>query len=275
MLDRFFRSSRASASTGTEARVLRERQQAHLRALDRETGRRKPFTTARLLVQVYDGGSMGDAADLIYFTHPVLATGAETEGGAAVLTADTATTIPVVVLGHAPAVGDYLTAYAVGGRWVSERGSAGGLTFCGCVVPTTGVLTSTLFGEFAMTYHAVGSPFGVPEFTGTRTYTYPGNVNCSAATISLTAIILCYEGSWSLVYGVLAPEIDGPCTEACPGTSGVAATTGGVLATSVVCAPLNVVWHMSGYAQICDDGGALNLLGNLLAGSSDTATFTA
>ena len=46
---------------------------------------------------------MGSLPDLYYFTHPVLATGAETEGGAAVLTVDTATTVPVVVLGHGSA----------------------------------------------------------------------------------------------------------------------------------------------------------------------------
>ena len=63
---------------------------------------------------------MPGSPELFYFTHPVLLSGAETEGGSATLTADTATTVPVVVLGGIPSVGDYLTAYAVGGRWVSE-----------------------------------------------------------------------------------------------------------------------------------------------------------
>lgn len=133
MPDRFLPPpSRQIRSTANDARVLRDRMQAHVRAMDRQTGQPKPFITARQFVQVYNGGSMGSAADLIYFTHPVLATGAETEGGAAVLTVDTATTVPVVVLGHAPALGDYLTAYAVGGRWVSERGGASGVGFTTC-----------------------------------------------------------------------------------------------------------------------------------------------
>ena len=49
-----------------------------------------------------------------------------------------ATTIPVVVLGHEASAGDYLTAYAVGGRWVSEKGSSGGGsgTLCSpCKIP--------------------------------------------------------------------------------------------------------------------------------------------
>ncbi len=76
---------------------------------------------------------MGAAPELYYFTHPVLATGAETEGGAAVLTVDSLTTIPVVVLRGVPSVGDYLTAYAAGGRWVAELGASGAGGFVGCL----------------------------------------------------------------------------------------------------------------------------------------------
>ena len=102
-----------------ETRILRDRLTAHEDALDRLAGGGNAGA-ARQLVQVYNGGSMGSAPGLFYFTHPVLASGAETEGAAATLTADTASTIPVVVLGGIPAVGDYLVAYAVGGRWVAE-----------------------------------------------------------------------------------------------------------------------------------------------------------
>ena len=88
---------------------------------------------------------MGSAADLYYFTHPVLTTGAETEGSAPTLTADTNTSIPVVVLGHAPLVGDYLTAYAVSGRWVAERGAPRGFgsTLClPCSIPDEDLIVS-------------------------------------------------------------------------------------------------------------------------------------
>jgi hypothetical protein len=103
-----------------ETRILRGRQIAHNAAADNAAGRAAPYGAARLLVQVYNGGSMASTAEKIYFTHPVLITGAETEGGTATLTADTATTVPVVVLWNAPATGDFLTAYSTGNRWVSE-----------------------------------------------------------------------------------------------------------------------------------------------------------
>ena len=58
---------------------------------------------------------MPSSAGLWYFTHPVTAYGTETEGGTGTFTVDTATTVPVIVLGGVPSVGDYLTAYSVGG----------------------------------------------------------------------------------------------------------------------------------------------------------------
>ena len=68
-----------------EARILRDRQQAFEDALDRADQARlsRPYASARLLVQVYDGGSMPSAPGLWYFTHPVLVYGPEAEGGGA------------------------------------------------------------------------------------------------------------------------------------------------------------------------------------------------
>ena len=111
-----------NSSAAREARILRDRIAAYEDALDASGGAAPPFESARLLVQVYNGGAMPSAPELVYFTHPVLVTGAETEGGAGTLTTDTATTVPTIVLGHVPSVGDCLTAYALGGRWVAERG---------------------------------------------------------------------------------------------------------------------------------------------------------
>ena len=106
-----------------EARILRDRQAAYEDALDAaaQAAESRPFESARLLVQVYDGGSMPSSPGLWYFTHPVLVYGAETEGGGATMSVDTETTIPVIVLNGVPSVGDYLTAYSVGGRWVAEK----------------------------------------------------------------------------------------------------------------------------------------------------------
>jgi hypothetical protein len=94
--------------------------------------RRPAGGTARRLVQVYNGGSMGSSPDLFYLTHPVELGGTETEGGTASSTVDSAQTIPVVFLGHAPSVGDQAVGYAVGGRWVAERGGTASIVTLPC-----------------------------------------------------------------------------------------------------------------------------------------------
>ena len=142
-----------------DTRVLRDRMYAHTQILDRLIHNPVLFTTARQLVQVYNGGLMGSAPDLYYFTHPVLVTGIETEGGTAALSTDTTTTICVVVLGNTPSVGDYLTAYAIGGRWVAERSRLNSATIaCSpCSIPTEDLTISwtnllTQDGSMTMTY---------------------------------------------------------------------------------------------------------------------------
>ena len=102
----------------------------------------------------------------VYLTHPVLLSGPETEGGSGTLTVDSATTVPVVILGHVPSVGDYLTAYAVGGRWVSERGTRSGGEGTGttcepCTIPNedltlswTNLLSGN--GSTSLTYNPSG-----------------------------------------------------------------------------------------------------------------------
>ena len=119
--------------------------------------------TPRLLVQVYNGGSMPNAVPRVYFTHPVLAYGTETEGGSYVLSADSATTVPVIVLNKVPSVGDYLIAYSVGGRWVSEETNAGsiGLPCSPCSLPATNLTlswTNPLLGNGSATMTYSASP---------------------------------------------------------------------------------------------------------------------
>ena len=123
--------------SATETRILRDRQTAYTRAADRAEAAAQPHGSARMLVQVYNGGSMASAAERVYFTHPVLVTGSESEGAAGTLAADTATTVPVVLLRGVPSVGDYLTAYAASNRWIAERGGSGGsFTTCDpCNIP--------------------------------------------------------------------------------------------------------------------------------------------
>jgi hypothetical protein len=102
--------------------------------------------TPRQLVRVYNGGSMPSMPDHFYLTNPVYLNGAPTEGGAGAPSVDTSQTIVVDVLNQAPMAGDFLTAYAVGGRWVAELTSSqspktGCIQFLGCnSLPLPGVV---------------------------------------------------------------------------------------------------------------------------------------
>ncbi len=103
--------------------------------------------TPRQLVQVYNGGNMPSQPDRYYLTNPVYVNGPETEGGVGSLSTDTSQTIVVDVIGKAPSAGDYLTAYAVGGRWVAEltnsQTAKGCIQFLGCNgTPLQGVTVS-------------------------------------------------------------------------------------------------------------------------------------
>jgi hypothetical protein len=81
-----------------------------------------PTTTGRMLVQVYDGGHIPTQPDHFYLAHPVYYSGDVCEGCPGTLSADTAVTIAVDVLGQAAVAGDYLDAHLIGGRWVAEKG---------------------------------------------------------------------------------------------------------------------------------------------------------
>ena len=124
--------------SGRDIRTFRDRQTWFIGRAGRGSAGYDPLITARRLVQVYNGGSMPSSPDHVYLTHPVELDGTEEEGGSASPNVDTTTTIPVVVLWNAPAVGDILTAYGAGGRWVAERGGTpgtGSLTCGACTIP--------------------------------------------------------------------------------------------------------------------------------------------
>jgi hypothetical protein len=132
------RIERHRRDTDKGCRIERLRLEHFERGGDRDRAGAEPIGAVRMLVQVYDGGAMGSGPDRIYLTHPVELDGAETEGGSATPDADTTATVPVVVLGGTPNVGDVLVASGVGGRWVAERGttSAPSGYVCGtCTIP--------------------------------------------------------------------------------------------------------------------------------------------
>jgi hypothetical protein len=134
----------AKGSAECEARNIRERLRTFDSALDRAWEDRPPLATPRRLVQVFSGGAMPSQPDHFYLTHPVELDGTEVEGSTAPPVVDTSVTIPVDVLWSAPHVGDILTAYAVGGRWVAERGSgqSTGVPCAHCTIPARNLIVS-------------------------------------------------------------------------------------------------------------------------------------
>jgi len=154
-----------SGQSGRDARILRARHAA----LASQAGRAIPFaasSTPRRLVQIFNGGSMPSSPDHFYLALPIELDGAENEGGTATSTDDASAPIIVNVLGHAPAAGDILTAYAVGGRWVAERGqssSTGSLTCSPCSIPEQNLTLSWVNlisgnGSTSLVYSNTGPP---------------------------------------------------------------------------------------------------------------------
>lgn len=88
---------------------------------------------------------MPSQPNMVYLAHPVEFDGGETEGGSGSPVADPSLSIPVVVLGHPASSGDVLTAFAVAGRWVAERGAPPAPTsiqVIGCSGPLSSVTVS-------------------------------------------------------------------------------------------------------------------------------------
>jgi hypothetical protein len=126
-----------------ETRILRARRAALTSEIDRNWS--TPISaTARRLVQIVNGGSMPSSPDHFFLAYPIELDGTETEGGTATPVADRSQPIIVDVLGHVPSAGDVLTAYAVGGRWVAERGASNGgiLTCSPCGIPAQNLTIS-------------------------------------------------------------------------------------------------------------------------------------
>lgn len=127
-----------------EKRVLRARHANLAGQVDRAIAFGSS-STPRRLVQIYNGGSMPSSPDHFFLAYPIELDGAEAEGGAGTPIIDASQTIVVDVLGHVPSAGDILTAYAVGGRWVAERGgsNAGGSLACSpCNIPAQNLTLS-------------------------------------------------------------------------------------------------------------------------------------
>jgi hypothetical protein len=184
-----------SHAYGGDLRVLRERQTDTAAALDLARARTLPAGSPRLLVVVYDGGSIPSTTPKVYLTHPVLNTGTESEGSAGGLSADTATTVPVVVLRGNPSAGDYLTAYECSNRWISEEGGSSGsptgVPCAPCAIPATNLTISwsNIFtGAGSDTLVLSGYPL-TPQWA---------TAGCSGGSGDITMSLACVSGSIEL-----------------------------------------------------------------------------
>lgn len=156
----------ARADEARETRVLRDRQIALTAALDRQTSAAAPFTSAKMALSIFDGGAMPAAANHYFLGHPVSYTALECEGCADAGSIDTTTSVPVFVIGSTvPAVGDVLTAYGVGNRWVAERGTPAAnccMTTCApCKIPKKNLILSyvnAISGDGATTLYYSPEP---------------------------------------------------------------------------------------------------------------------
>jgi hypothetical protein len=199
---------------GRGARILRDRQGILRAAMDRASGV-PAVAAARRLVSVYNGGNMPTQPNYVFLTHPVDLDGAEVEAGTASPNVDTSTTIPVVILWHAPQVGDLLIANAVGGRWVAERGGGCNSTICvtACSsVPVYGAVVEILSGSTVVASCTTGST-GCCTLPVCGTYTvqvtFGGTVQYSASrTLSSGGTTTIALGSSGLVCcgGFMIPQ---------------------------------------------------------------------
>jgi hypothetical protein len=118
------------------------------RQVDLDIAEKRELGTSSLLNpvvvgQVFAAVTIPTASQVYYSVHPVSVAGAESEGGAGVLTVDAARSFLVYLVGSTPAVaGDYLLCRFIGNRWVAERMRSAtapkiNLLGCPCQVPST------------------------------------------------------------------------------------------------------------------------------------------
>lgn len=144
-------------------------------------------STPRFLGQVYDGGHMPSASEHFYLVHPVSVDGSETEGGSGTLTADPLRSVPVIVLGTPPEIGDYLTCHAISGRWIARNDVPTHYclpkwTACGTRFEFNGTITDSLNGSQALILDFASGKWFSPWLPFTSSYilsTSPGANPCS------------------------------------------------------------------------------------------------
>lgn len=199
-------------------------------------------STPRFVGQVYDGGSMPDGIERVYLTRPCSIDGVPSEGATGTITPDTTRSIPVVVLGATPEVGDNLIAEAVGGRWVSRIGSGEGTVPCvPCGFPMSDLTLSYVRrpgfgsdGTATLTYDSATATWTSPCLFDTKIILKCGVDYLTRTDIQLDIEI--YNGGSSCVGAVLTRVT----TKNPPGSSAR------IILGTYVCSPLMLEFSVPG-----------------------------
>ena len=230
-----------------EARILRERHADLVDALDLAQGVAPVYAVPRMAAQIFDGGMMPTVGNRIFLTHPVTYSGAEGEGMSQTPAVDTGTVAPVYVLASKPPqVGDVLTAYAVGGRWVSEEGggSSSSTLICNpCNMPGQGIPKTNLTLSWTNPLSGNGSTTLVYESLGPNWVTSIGSTFCTVN--GLQANLLCTGGNIELriIYWTSGSCATGGASQYCSNQR--AAPFGMTLAAGYTCMPLSLRFTLS------------------------------
>lgn len=204
--------------------------------------------SARIAVQIYNGGMMGAGGGIYYLGNPTTFNGPEVEGAGYTPVVDTTTSVAVDVLDGTPSVGDILVATAVGGRWVAEQGGSGspptGVTCGACTIPDGTLTLSWVFTD----------PPAVSGGTGTTTLTQSGPTWYSPVTSYLSTsgtayvayTVFCAGGVWQLrIWGassslpVPASILNGWTLQFSTWFGDFGSGAGGAEQLSFVCSPLD------------------------------------
>ena len=174
-------------------------------------------------VRLVRATSASTGPGLIFFAHPVDATGAETEGGSGTLTSGSAT-VPVLNVGPGTVIaGDYLVARFVSHRWAAGRkATATGyyVTGCPCLVPGTIYMSVVhpeanfhMFHDATLVYGAVPSGLA-PLGLGANAFLSTASFNDDFSADSFRYHIFCSSGFYCLTRVYEASIYGSPYLEA-------------------------------------------------------------
>lgn len=210
-----------------EFRTMRNRHTALADGFDRRGGGGPTNATARFIGQVTTGGTLPDCVPCVYLLNPITLGGPEVEGGTESPAVETATLVPVVVLGpRPPKLGAYLEAFAIGGRWVTGYTCLQVVQVLCNGTPVSGATVAISGGPSAVTDSS-----GIAAFTlGPGTYTATvtgGSPTCdSSGPYSVT-----FDGCGSLQTIQCCSGTGHPCGEDC--------TVGGAMTLDWTAGPHN------------------------------------